>query len=210
MTHKNAPNLLKELNLTEREFSMLVRQDSEIRSLLFKRAELERSISAISDDISKVEAAERLSKSKEPEKIQSLLMKWKEACKLALVEVRDLLGPRLQEPYQDDWNKRRKVDIDEESDEEADEEEEEEEEECKGWAAFLAKVSGFEQAGKVRTSVEKEEHIAQELIEGAVGISVDAGHRAEGGLWNLKELGLKLGIDVLALGYYDIDADCFD
>ncbi|KAJ3234997.1 hypothetical protein HDU81_000942 [Chytriomyces hyalinus] len=210
---------IKQLGLSAYQLSVMVRKDSVARTLLLTHTQLEKSVASVAEDIRKVKYAEKLACNGESETTQKLHSKWLAACRMALEELRDLIGPRthefdesepktlVREPRKKKRSKKAKKEV-------SDSEDEDDEDE-KSWAAFIAGMPGFEQEPSQETESDNDScsdtSSSGDNEECEKKDSVYASSSArEGGTWSLLELGAKLGVDVKALGKYDQENDCFE
>ncbi|KAJ3059976.1 hypothetical protein HDU98_004005 [Podochytrium sp. JEL0797] len=109
------------------------------------------------------------------------------------------------------------------------EDEEDEDSDGAGWGAFVKGIEGFEQESKGAGMEQEEgdEEVDDEEVEmvgeecdedgGGFGEAGSGESRevrvrcsAPGELWSLREIGAKVGIDVVWLGKYNVEDDCFD
>ncbi|KAJ3242168.1 hypothetical protein HDU78_001486 [Chytriomyces hyalinus] len=211
---------IKQLGLSASQLSVMVRKDPAARALLLIHTQLEKRVASVADGIEKVRYAEKLVCNGVSETTQKLHSKWLAACRMALEELRDLIGPRthefderepknlVQEPRKRRSKKAKREVSDSEDDENDDEDE-------KSWAAFIAGMPGFEQ--EPNQEIESDDDSCSDtssngdIAESENPDSIHANSSArEGGTWSLMELGAKLGIDVKALGKYDQENDCFE
>ncbi|KAI8843295.1 hypothetical protein BJ741DRAFT_590496 [Chytriomyces cf. hyalinus JEL632] len=211
---------IKQLGLSASQLSVMVRKDSVARALLLTHTQLEKRVASVAEGIEKVKYAEKLACNGVSETTQKLHSKWLAACRMALEELRDLIGPRThefdeREPkhlVQEPRKRRSKKAKREESDSEDEENDDEDE---KRWAAFIAGMPGFEQ--EPNDEIESDDDSCSDtssngdVSESEHPDSIHANSFArEGGTWSLMELGAKLGVDVEALGKYDQENDCFE
>ncbi|KAJ3029897.1 UNVERIFIED_CONTAM: hypothetical protein HDU68_010784 [Siphonaria sp. JEL0065] len=249
-------------NLSTRQFRTLFDTHQDLQSLAFSRVQLERKLKGLKDARETVLNAEKLSKSEEGGKIRGLYVKWAKACRDGVVELRDLVGPRVK-VFEEDGNagrcdsiggglvsdgrvgtgkgsakKRKQVGGNEtvgkkakktkevvvkKQKEVAIEEDEDEDEDAAGWSDFVkGGMCGFELELDADDSSDDDE-VDQDSEEDAedvdqvdemdgvkLTVAGDPRRFREGDLWNLKELGFKIGMDIGGYGKYDEENDCFE